>query len=167
MGFRLTYNKLSDSDKRLVDGAIHDVRCSYRPAKVHIDEAHEGEIVGWDKCLPEELITPEINLNFGSRQYLMTHEGFVYFLPILLALVLFEPLNDFVFYFVDKYRSEILDNKLVCSCSLNTKLLANRWIEICSPWLWNELEIEEDEPKFSTKFTKVFDHILNSPTQGK
>ena len=168
MGFRLTYNKLSDSDKRLVDGAIHDVRCSYRPAKVHFDEPRGDQTSAWNSCLPEALITPEVNEYLGAEMYLMTGDGFLYFLPILLSFVLFESNGNFEFDFVDIYRRKILEEGLACSYSLNTKLLANRWIEICSPWLWNELEIEEVEPRFSAKFTEVFDHIvLNSPSQRK
>lgn len=143
MGFRLTFDKLSDADKLLVKGAIHEVRGSYRPTKVHVDQIHEGETSKWNSCLPEMLITPDVNQYLGAEMFLMTSEGFAYYLPILLALGLFDSLSDFEFNFVRKYFQDIVELQQKCIYSTNTQNLATRWSELFSCY---SSESEGDEP---------------------
>ncbi len=169
MGFRLTFDKLSDTDKNLTNKAIHEVRSNSRPNNIHIDTIHEGETVAWSHCLPEALIAPEVNQYLAAEMFLMTRDGFLYFLPILLSLGLFESLSDFEYNFVSKFRREVLDTQLECSFSTNSKSLSERWIEInLSHFQESEMDATEFDSEVPTHFARlmsVLNHILNSPTK--
>ena len=50
-----------------------------------------------------------MNEYLAAEMFLMTGNGFVFFLPILLSLGPFDSLSDFKYSFVDKFRKEIID----------------------------------------------------------